>query len=105
MLKHSMFVRKVISNNIKQYLLLEKTRKQQPVYLQELSIGLLQVNSTVVNCKEDTVGGVDDVHGILYMLLFISLICMAVPQPSKPGFLDSELKNFALEFKIKEHEH
>lgn len=43
-----------------------------------------------MNCKEDTVFGADDVHGMLYMLLFISLIRMAVPQPLNPGFLDGE---------------
>lgn len=58
-----------------------------------------------MNCKEDTVFGADDVHGMLYMLLFISLIRMAVPQPLNPGFLDGEKNNCGLDVKLKEHEH
>lgn len=63
--------------------LLDRIRKQYPAIPHDL--GSLQTSSTLVNCEKNIVEGVDDVHGILYildMLPVISEICIAVPQSS-----------------------
>lgn len=49
-----------------------------------------QDSSTIVNFEETTVGGSDDVHGILYVTPLMSFICIVVLQSSKPGFRDNE---------------
>lgn len=49
-----------------------------------------QDSSTIVNFEETTVTGTDDVHCILNVTPLICLICIVVPQSSKPGFRDSE---------------
>lgn len=69
-------------------ILLDKIRKQYPALPH--FVGPLQTSPTVVDCEEITGEGIDDEQGNLYMATFISLICIAFPQSSLPGFRDRE---------------